>query len=166
MPLSLWPSLRRVKYQTPQGKLHSPLSPCSKSQLRVQRKKHVISVRFTPVPCPAGRRAPGQGKPPSTDKHLHSQNFMALRPATDHSSSWKAPELRPCKAERARLPARLRQLASHPSRKEKRLLSSSPFLPAPLYQPRKLVPESGPLATKWKRATGQAQVTWVQKVNS
>ena len=68
-------------------------------------------------------------------------------------------------------PARLRELASlqgwdnsPPIPAGKRKGSSLPAC-SPL-STRKLVPESGPLATKWKRAAGQAHVTWVQKVNS
>ena len=104
MPLSLWPSLRRVKYQTPQGKLHSPLFPCSKSP-SCTCKERSMSFLFNLPQCPVPLEGGLQGK-----ESLHPLISISI-PNTSWPCGWPLTTVlheRPLSF----CPARLTELAS------------------------------------------------------
>lgn len=123
-------------------------------ELRVMGKEAHYFSWFYPHSRTAGKRAPGKEPPPPTDRRIWPQHFVS-------PGRWLATILH---KRLLRVGSAQREFPSHSVRKENPLLSSSPFAPAPLDQPRRRSPKAGPLAKKRQRAAGWGRVTWVQKV--
>lgn len=150
--------LQEPKVQTPTGvplgqrRRESP--PRVARELRVMGKEAHYFSWFYPHSRTAGKRAPGKEPPPPTDRRIWPQHFVS-------PGRWLATILH---KRLLRVGSAQREFPSHSVRKENPLLSSSPFAPAPLDQPRRRSPKAGPLAKKRQRAAGWGRVTWVQKV--